>query len=256
LYVIFLKLALIGGIIGLDTTAVGQIMISQPLVTGAIMGLILGDLPSGILIGTLLQLIWVMALPIGGAVPPDTCLTTILATTGGIMAGKSSPESVMLAIVISFPAGFLSSRADVILRQFNIRLMHWVELKLEEGKPQALYRGVMLGVLLFFLKNFLLLIIFLPLVFIIVRNLLLFLPEWGKRGLEISLRLLPALGIAVIIESFTNRSRIPFFLAGGLISILVIEWLKLPLSGWIFITLILWGITFLREKKLSGKSIS
>jgi len=253
---IFLKLAVLGGIIGLDTTAVGQIMISQPLVTGTIIGLLLGNLSVGILIGILLQLLWIAAIPIGAAIPPDSSLTTILATAIAIMAGKVSPASMMLAMMISIPVGLLTGKVDVLIRRINIHLVHRIERKLEKGELQALSRGIIIGVLFFFFKNFLLLLIFLPLGVIILRNSLLLLPEWSKRGLEISLGLVPVLGMAVILEGFVTRYRLPFFLAGGLVSLLIIKGLNFPLSGWIYTILILVGITLLLEKRVSGKSTS
>ncbi len=254
MYIIFLKLSLLGGIIGLDTTVVGQIMISQPLVSGAITGFLLGNLPAGILIGALLQLLWIAAIPIGSAIPPDSSLMAILATAITIMAGKVSPSSMMLAMMISIPVGLLTGKVDVIIRRINISLVHWIEGKLEKGEPQVLSRGVIIGVLLFFFKNFLLLLIFLPLGVIIQRNLLLILPEWGNRGLGISLGLVPVLGMAVILEGFVTRHRVSFFLAGGLISLLVIKGLNFPLWGWVLSLLILCGITLLPEKRISGKN--
>ena len=51
----------------------------QPIVTGAVIGLILGDLNTGLLVGGTYQLMTIGNMPIGGAQPPN-------AVIGGIMA--------------------------------------------------------------------------------------------------------------------------------------------------------------------------
>lgn len=54
----------------------------QPIVTGAVIGLILGDLNTGLLVGGTYQLMTIGNMPIGGAQPPN-------AVIGGIMAAHS-----------------------------------------------------------------------------------------------------------------------------------------------------------------------
>ena len=48
--------ALLGGVLALDGTSVGQFMLSRPVVAGALTGWMLGDPALGLLIGTLLEL--------------------------------------------------------------------------------------------------------------------------------------------------------------------------------------------------------
>ncbi|HWP35273.1 MAG TPA: PTS sugar transporter subunit IIC, partial [Thermodesulfobacteriota bacterium] len=64
-------LALVGGLLALDRTAVAQLGLSQPVVAGPLVGWLLGDAPAGFLVGALLQLFYAGALPIGASVPPD-----------------------------------------------------------------------------------------------------------------------------------------------------------------------------------------
>ena len=73
-------IALIGGLIGLDRTAVGQFMISQPIVAAPLTGWMLGDPIAGIIIGVVLELIWVLDMPIGAFVPADATISAVSAT--------------------------------------------------------------------------------------------------------------------------------------------------------------------------------
>ena len=47
-------------------------MIHRPLVTSAMVGLVLGDFTQGVLIGSALELTWLGVTGIGGYTPPDT----------------------------------------------------------------------------------------------------------------------------------------------------------------------------------------
>jgi hypothetical protein len=65
-----LLLLLLGGWAALDGTAAGQFMISRPLVTGVLAGMLLGDPLTGLLTGAILELLHLGALPVGGCPPP------------------------------------------------------------------------------------------------------------------------------------------------------------------------------------------
>ena len=86
--------ALAGGVIGLDRTAAGQFMVSQPIVAGPLTGLILGDVMAGLLIGALLELIWVMDVPVGTFVPANQTVAAVAATAIAVIgSGGSAPRS-------------------------------------------------------------------------------------------------------------------------------------------------------------------
>jgi mannose/fructose/N-acetylgalactosamine-specific phosphotransferase system component IIC len=67
----FILLSVIGSGIILDKYAFGEFGISQPIIAGAIIGTLFGDLQTGIFIGAILQLIFLVGLPIGRDIPPD-----------------------------------------------------------------------------------------------------------------------------------------------------------------------------------------
>src|SRR6185503_7633792 len=64
-------LALLGGWLAADATAFLQLLVSQPLVGGALSGWILGDAFAGAQVGALLQLFALAGLPLGGRTPED-----------------------------------------------------------------------------------------------------------------------------------------------------------------------------------------
>ena len=50
----------------------------QPIVSGAVVGAILGDLPTGLVVGGTYQLMTIGNMPVGGAQPPPTLLSAAL----------------------------------------------------------------------------------------------------------------------------------------------------------------------------------
>src|SRR5262249_48160604 len=62
---------LLGGWLAADATAFFQLLLSQPLVGGALAGAVWGDATSGMQVGALLQLFALAGLPLGGRTPED-----------------------------------------------------------------------------------------------------------------------------------------------------------------------------------------
>jgi PTS system mannose-specific IIC component len=63
----------------------GQPLIERPLICGALVGLALGDLQQGIIIGATLELIFLGTITIGGSVPADLAVGSVLATAFTIL---------------------------------------------------------------------------------------------------------------------------------------------------------------------------
>jgi len=62
-----LPLTLLGGLLALDGTSLGQFMISRPLVAGVLTGWMVGDPVLGLLIGGILEVYFISIFPVGGA---------------------------------------------------------------------------------------------------------------------------------------------------------------------------------------------
>ncbi len=68
--------------------------IHRPLITGPVVGLIMGDMQVGLIAGANLELAWLGLVPNAGAQPPDVTLGTIAAVAFAVMT-KQSPEVAM-----------------------------------------------------------------------------------------------------------------------------------------------------------------
>lgn len=70
----------------------------QPIVTGAIIGAILGDLKTGLIVGGTYQLMTIGNMPVGGAQPPNAVIGGIMATVFAISSGLDTTAAVGLAV--------------------------------------------------------------------------------------------------------------------------------------------------------------
>ena len=115
-----LRVTVLGGLLGLDGTAVGQFMVSRPVVAGALVGLVLGEPGLGLAIGAILELYLVVAFPTGGARFPEGSTATAVAVASA--AGFDSAGAVPLAIAVGLVWGQVSGLTITGLRHVNSRI--------------------------------------------------------------------------------------------------------------------------------------
>lgn len=121
----WLLVALFGGLVGLDSTSFPQMMISRPIMAGALTGALLGRPLEGILLGFVMESFSLIILPIGAARYPEPGTATVAATIGyaaGAPAGLD-PGYMMLALAFALVWEQVSGASVVLLRQLNGRLL-------------------------------------------------------------------------------------------------------------------------------------
>ena len=82
-----MSLALLGGLLALDATSVGQFMVSRPLIAGTLTGWWLGDPALGLEIGAILELFHLAGVPAGGSRVPESGPASVVAVSVAMHAG-------------------------------------------------------------------------------------------------------------------------------------------------------------------------
>jgi mannose/fructose/N-acetylgalactosamine-specific phosphotransferase system component IIC len=224
-----LGIAFAGGVIGLDRTAVGQFMISQPIVVGPLTGWMLGEPAAGIIVGAALELIWVLDMPVGTFVPADATIGTVSATA---IAALGAPYGATLpligfSILLSTAMVTMTMKAEGAVRTWNSRFS---EKALSISGPHtgsALFRAQCAGIALFFLKSFVLYCIFIPLG-IAATGLYRHLPSAFPRALSLFVKLLPLVGVALVVRKLTVKSFDQYVLAGFATAVLFGQLMHVP----------------------------
>ena len=114
------QVSLLGGLLGLDGTAVGQFMVSRPIVAGALVGWVLGEPTLGITIGAILELYLLVSFPTGGARFPEGSTATVVAVAAASAVGVTG--AMPLAIGFGLVWGQLGGETITGLRHLNSRL--------------------------------------------------------------------------------------------------------------------------------------
>ncbi len=153
LLVIFLA-----GLVSLDKTEVGQTMLSQPLVSGPLVGLMLGDLTTGIQIGVIFQLIWFWVVPIGSALFPDTGVGGVIASALAIWVKKGKllgdgDFGLFVLIVYVTLFSLFSGWSIIRQRKFNFRFTQKAENLSEKTGLGKIGQLVWYAILLSFLRG-------------------------------------------------------------------------------------------------------
>ena len=66
----------------------GTLYTFRPITIGPLVGLVLGDLQTGVTIGASLELLFMGAISVGAYIPPDVLIGGILATAFAIKSGR------------------------------------------------------------------------------------------------------------------------------------------------------------------------
>lgn len=116
-----LRLSALGGLLGLDGTAVGQFMLSRPLVAGFFAGWVAGDAVLGAGVGMILELYLLVSVPSGGARFPEAATATVVAVACAVPF--EGPGAVALAVAGGLVWGQVGGATVDLQRKLNARLV-------------------------------------------------------------------------------------------------------------------------------------
>lgn len=142
-----LQLSLVGGLLALDATSVGQFMVSRPLVAGLLAGWASGNPTLGIIVGALLELYLLVSFPTGGARFPEGATATVVAVA--TVTATDGVGAIPLAVAVGLVWGQVGGLTITWLRRLNGRLV-----PAPEGPhPEAVTRAHLGAVVLDFLRG-------------------------------------------------------------------------------------------------------
>lgn len=190
-------------------------MISRPVIIAPVVGLILGNPYAGLIVGAILELLWIDRIPIGIYIPPNDSIAAAFAASLAILTGQSlgavTNDLMALAILIAIPFGILAKKIDVKIIESNNFLSDQALAAAKVGDFRAIESKTYLGLTKVFLSYLVLLLIlqitFIPLLIWIYPKL----PAQIHTMLSLTYFFLPLLGIAVGINTIKLRGAIPVF---------------------------------------------
>lgn len=211
--------------------------INRPIFIGFVMGLLLGDMKTGILVGAELELAFLGISQIGWSTAADPELATICTVAFAITNGMPINTAIPLGVTIGYAASSFRNAAPALGELF----VPWRKEALGRGDGKAYYlRSVLSNVVCEWCPRCIIgvtgVLLGGPVLEAFVNNL----PPFVLNGINAAGAMLPALGICMILVTVFNRQVAVYFFAG----FAVYKYLQVDMMFCLIIGLVIAFITF------------
>lgn len=198
----------------------GYYVLSKPLASGLIVGLILGDVKTGIIVGAAVQTVYLATMSVGGSIQTDIAVVAYPAVALGVVAGGNPNVAITLATTLGI-LGILVWNGMMFINVF------WGNLA-EKAAERADYRGIVLAhvggtQITTFLLRFVPAFIVLYFGADYVSQISTYAPEWLMHALEVVGGVLPAVGITMITSLLVKNMSYWVYFMIGFIAIVYFE---------------------------------
>ncbi len=121
----WIAIGILGGLVGLDSTAFPQAMFSRPLVAASLAGLAFGDPLRGLIVGAALEVFALVIMPVGASRYPEAGTGAVAAASAACLAGRGLPMEILLLLAVVFGLAWerLAGYSVIGLRRENERLV-------------------------------------------------------------------------------------------------------------------------------------
>ena len=137
----YLVLILLAGIVAMDTTSGPQLLISEPIISCLIIGILFGKPQTGFMLGMFFQLLWLGYMPLGAVSFIDGNMAALISTASLFTAEKVFEFTETLSKAAVIPAMFYAVLVGItglyltrIIRKRNSRRSEKLILRLETGE--------------------------------------------------------------------------------------------------------------------------
>lgn len=203
--------------------------LNRPIVVAPILGLLLGDFQTGIIMGASLESIFMGISAIGGSVPADALSASIVAVCYTVLTGSD----VETGLAIALPIGTVMASLSSIVLSFSSALAPYWEKLAISGKPgKFLTQNLIFSGLIYPLPN--VIIIFLGIAFGVtgLNSALAALPPFVMTGLTAASSMMVAVGFAILISMIWSKDVASFFFVGYVMAkILKMDSLSIAIIG-------------------------
>ena len=200
--------------IGYLNSALGSSLLNRPLVLSALVGLVLGDLETGIKVGATLELVWLGAMAIGASNPPDMTSGSVIGCGYVIATGSDVASAVALAVPVSMlmqmvwnflmavPGPLMSQKADefaLTCDRVGIERMHLLFVAL-----QAVVLAALCAIGFFVGSE-------------AIQGVVDAIPAFVTDGLNYAMGIIPAIGFAMLARMIVDKRTACFLFLGFLL---------------------------------------
>lgn len=199
---------------GIEST-LDEFQLHRPLVACTLVGLILGDLTTGVILGGSLEMLALGWMNIGAALAPDAALASIISTILAVAGKRELGEAISLAIPLAAAGQMLT----VIGKTLTIPFQHAADKAADNGDLGAITRLHLSCLVIFALR------VAIPAVIVAysvgtdsVRIMLESIPPVVTHGLNIAGGMIVVVGYAMVINMMRAPHLMPFLFLGFVVA--------------------------------------
>lgn len=158
-------------------------IITTPILSGIIVGFIMGDTSKGLLIGAQIQLMYIGMIYPGGIVPADGGLAALIAIPIAIQNGLEPGA----AVAIGIPFGVIGGLLYEVKKTINIFGIHKLDDMIEKNPAQMVRKyQLIFPVAVAFLLSFPIVLLAVATGPTIIGKIITAIPEWVMHGMEVA----------------------------------------------------------------------
>ena len=197
----FLGICLLGALLELDTTYAFQLTFSRGIIAGPLLGLLAGDVLTGLQVGVFTELLFIDINPLGGMLPPSAAVCCTLS-----MALYALNIPLYFAFFFGVIGSILFSVCEIFVRK---RRGNWIvheEQKIHQ-RPSRMNQTVIRALGMSFAGNLLFVLIVGLAIGPSFVKLLAHLPEQLQLAGRFAYMAVPWIGLATLISAFRLKTR-------------------------------------------------
>lgn len=209
-----IMVALVAAICGMGSV-LDEGQTHRPIVACTLIGLVLGDLKTGIILGGTLELMALGWMNVGASMAPDAALASVVSTILVIVGHQSIGAGIAVAIPIAAAGQVLT----IFVRTITVFFQHLADKYAESSNFRGIELCHFIALLLQGLR------VALPAVLVaiaaetgLVTTLLDSIPEVITKGLQIAGGFIVVVGYAMVINMMSAKYLMPFFFLGFVIA--------------------------------------
>lgn len=187
----------------------------RPLVACTLVGLVLGDLPTGIILGGTLEMLALGWMNVGAAMAPDAALASVISAVL-VIVGK---QSIGAGIAVAVPIAAAGQVLTIFVRTITVFFQHLADKYAESGNTRGIEICHFTGLSLQAIR------VAIPATIVgllagtdAVNAMLAAIPEVITRGLQVAGGFIVVVGYAMVINMMNSKSLMPFFFIGFLLA--------------------------------------
>lgn len=192
-----------------------QLQTTRPIITGPVVGLIMGDIQTGLVVGATVETMFLATVFVGTAVPPDTTMAAAIATAFAVFAGGETEVAVASALPIAVIGGLVTTLQYALV---NVAIMHvgdgFAEKANINGIVRMNYVALAFNLLFYGLPTFLAVYFGAEYVTPLIEAI----PDNVISALGVGGGMLASVGFAMLLTTVSNKKVWPYFIIGYICS--------------------------------------